>query len=148
MCVCICEFMQCVCVHVCAESVAVLQFSSLTPCFLLPPHQGILHPLVARVIWGYSLLSPFRFCDKPWDPNYTRSYNDCVSTSCSSCPIFDKLYAIDFAGGGAVHLLGKSLCTNVYVCACMCVNLSPFPTGRCPPVLYRWGSRFGSVFVC
>ena len=42
----------------------------------------------------------------------------------------------------------KSLCTNVYVCACMCVNLSPFPTGWCPPVLYRWGSRFGSVFVC
>ncbi len=81
--------------------------------------QGIVHPAVARLIWAghrYTL-SPFRYCTYPWHkPNYTFTCGKSV---------FDSYYILDFAGGGAVHLLGehiRSLCVCVFVSVCvLCV---------------------------
>ena len=59
---------------------------------------GLIHCTIARFIWGSdpgAFLSPFRFCQ----PNGT-SFNQ-ISSSYS-----EKLYLLDFAGGGAVHLVG------------------------------------------
>ena len=62
--------------------------------------QGIIHPLIARLIWGNkptALLSAYRFCAEtiPYDV-------------CDKELSFDqRLYVLDFAGGGAVHLVGQ-----------------------------------------
>lgn len=58
---------------------------------------GIIHCTVARFIWGAgpaAFLSPYRFCN-------TQETNTSNFTSFS-----DRLYLLDFAGGGAVHLVG------------------------------------------
>uniref|UniRef100_A0A1X7TMW8 Ammonium transporter AmtB-like domain-containing protein n=2 Tax=Amphimedon queenslandica TaxID=400682 RepID=A0A1X7TMW8_AMPQE len=61
---------------------------------------GIVHPVVARVIWSdyQSSLSPYRFCN---ESNVSQSYNCEAEMS-----LHKRLYILDFAGGGAVHLLG------------------------------------------
>ena len=59
--------------------------------------QGIIHPVVALFIWSddCNSLSPYRFCHH----------------HCLDCSTFKmKAYFLDFAGGGAVHLLG--LCSS------------------------------------
>ncbi|XP_065919159.1 putative ammonium transporter sll1017 isoform X2 [Dysidea avara] len=55
---------------------------------------GIIHPIVALFIWSDNChsFSPYRFC----------RHLDCLH--CSSFQ--NKAYFLDFAGGGAVHLLG------------------------------------------
>ena len=66
--------------------------------------QGIVHPVIARLIWSDSChsLSPYRFC----------TYNDTTTTTAcnygctANLTLTDRLYVLDFAGGGAVHLLG------------------------------------------
>ena len=58
---------------------------------------GFIHCVVARFIWGAgpsAFLSPFRFCL----PDGTQINN--------SSSYFEKIYVLDFAGGGAVHLVG------------------------------------------
>ena len=68
--------------------------------------QGIIHPAVARIIWSdhCDSLSPYRFCyyvDNPLQENHTCSW------SCSDTASFwNRLHVLDFAGGGAVHLIG------------------------------------------
>ena len=54
---------------------------------------GIIHPFVARIVWGADLqdfLSPYRFCGRS---NIREDY-------------WGRIYLLDFAGGGAVHLVG------------------------------------------
>ena len=69
---------------------------------------GIIHCTVARFIWGAgpaAFLSPYRFCN----------YN---GTNISRLASFsDRLYLLDFAGGGAVHLVGgvASLSLTLFV---------------------------------
>lgn len=66
-------------------------FSAFMNAFIVA---GIIHPVIARFIWGGSpsdFLSPYRFCDKKVDAN---------------APLLDRIYLLDFAGGGAVHLVG------------------------------------------
>ena len=69
-------------------------------------YQGIIHPVIARLIWSdqASSLSPYRFCSN------STIYNDNAVTQGFTCvhkqPLSDRLYVLDFAGGGAVHLLG------------------------------------------
>jgi len=62
----------------------------------------VIHPAVAHIIWSdhkkSSFLSPFRFCD------HSRGHDDLDCDSFSS-----KVYFLDFAGGGAVHLLGNDV---------------------------------------
>ena len=62
--------------------------------------QGIVHPVVARVIWSdyKSSLSPYRFCNQS---SASQNYSCDVEMS-----LHQRLYILDFAGGGAVHLLG------------------------------------------
>ena len=61
-------------------------------------HQGVIHPVIARIIWTdhQNSLSPYRFCNK--------TYSDCNTLEGSK--FYNKIYILDFAGGGAVHLLG------------------------------------------
>ena len=56
---------------------------------------GIIHPVVARVVWGADssdFLSPYRFCK--------------TSNSVTPVTYWQRIYLLDFAGGGAVHLVG------------------------------------------
>ena len=68
--------------------------------------QGIVHPAVAYFIWSCncSSYSPYRFCQ----PDNCDDYSTCQycrkNIDCTSFK--DKAYFLDFAGGGAVHLLG------------------------------------------
>ncbi|KAI6653547.1 Ammonium transporter 1 member 3-like [Oopsacas minuta] len=57
---------------------------------------GLIHCTVARIIWGggpEAFLSPFRFCI---------DFNNIINGTSYT----DRLYLLDFAGGGAVHLVG------------------------------------------
>jgi Amt family ammonium transporter len=61
---------------------------------------GIIHPVIARIIWSDSehSLSPYRFCN---ESEVSQNY------SCNEeMNLGQRLYVLDFAGGGAVHLLG------------------------------------------
>ena len=58
---------------------------------------GLIHCTIARFIWGSNpgaFLSPYRFCQ----PNGSTYYNE--------SSYFERIYLLDFAGGGAVHLVG------------------------------------------
>ena len=73
--------------------------------------QGIIHPIIARLIWSNrrDSLSPYRFCNQ---------LSAAQNYSCTeSMPLQTRLYILDFAGGGAVHLLGINLLTFVK-CEC------------------------------
>ena len=74
--------------------------------------QGIIHPLVARMIWSDKhcepSLSPYRFCNYNLrDPKSACGHN---STYCTQPQddegLMQRMYVLDFAGGGAVHLIG------------------------------------------
>ena len=77
-------------------------------CVFLNPHQflqGILHPIIARIIWSdaCSSLSPYRYCDFGDQQNSSVACGyDCTQ----QLGLTQRLYVLDFAGGGAVHLLG------------------------------------------
>lgn len=65
---------------------------------------GIIHPLIARLIWSdkCSSLSPYRFCS-----DHSNITTDACNYGCTEdLPLIRRLYVLDFAGGGAVHLLG------------------------------------------
>lgn len=69
---------------------------------------GIIHPIVARIIWSdhCDSLSPYRFCNylsNPLQADHNCSW-DCGSGDGAS--FRQRLYVLDFAGGGAVHLIG------------------------------------------
>ena len=69
---------------------------------------GIIHCTVARFIWGAgraAFLSPYRFCN-----NHGTNVSNLTSFS-------ERLYLLDFAGGGAVHLVGgvASLSLTLFV---------------------------------
>ena len=56
---------------------------------------GIIHPVVARIVWGADasdFFSPYRFCTTP--------------DSVKPVTYWERIYLLDFAGGGAVHLVG------------------------------------------
>ena len=82
--------------------------------------QGIIHPTVAFFIWTGSCdsYSPYRFCQ----PENCDDYSTCKSCRKSiDCTSFtDKAYFLDFAGGGAVHLLGM-YAANAYNCPCLLI---------------------------
>lgn len=68
---------------------------------------GIVHPIIARLIWSDSCssLSPYRYC------TYYDTYSNSTTTACNygcdqDLTMSERLYVLDFAGGGAVHLLG------------------------------------------
>ena len=64
------------------------------------PTQGIVHPIVALIIWSdvAHSLSPYRFC-----VGMLPDYNCTLAT-----PSFLRsMYVLDFAGSGAVHMLGN-----------------------------------------
>jgi Amt family ammonium transporter len=62
---------------------------------------GIIHPAIARLIWSddCNSLSPYRFCN-------TNSNTTCNYGCDSSLSLSQRMYVLDFAGGGAVHMLG------------------------------------------
>ena len=67
--------------------------------------QGIIHPLVARLIWSdvnNAPFSPYKFCNETMS-NETKL--DLCGNGASFIP--DRIYILDFAGGGAVHLVGQ-----------------------------------------
>ena len=81
-------------------------------CFLDSPFklarqflQGILHPIIARIIWSdaCSSLSPYRYCDFGDQQNSSVA---CGYNCTQQLDLTKRLYVLDFAGGGAVHLLG------------------------------------------
>ena len=84
----------CGCEFGCGCGGACLSVRTLHP-FL----QGIVHPAVAKLIWTdhRNSLSPFRYCTYPW-------LKDSTPFPCNST--LYNYYILDFAGGGAVHLLG------------------------------------------
>ena len=64
--------------------------------------QGIIHPIIVLIIWSDAVqsISPYRFC-----VGILPDYNCTLAT-----PSFLKsMYVLDFAGSGAVHMLGKCL---------------------------------------
>ena len=67
--------------------------------------QGILHPIIARIIWSDACnsLSPYRYCDFGNDQNSSVA---CGYNCTQQLDLAQRLYVLDFAGGGAVHLLG------------------------------------------
>lgn len=75
--------------------------------------QGIIHPAVARIIWSdqCETLSPYRYCDYRNSLSMKKIHN--CSWSPLDCNSMDdlsygyRLYILDFAGGGAVHLIGR-----------------------------------------
>ena len=81
---------------------------SLLTCVLLHPGvclQGIIHPVITLLIWSDHCftLSPYRFCQ-----NTSQSCDfDCYNNG-SEVPLNQRMYTLDFAGGGAVHLVGKA----------------------------------------
>jgi Amt family ammonium transporter len=63
---------------------------------------GVIHPLIARLIWSDKCesLSPYRFCSNSTD-------SSACNYGCSqSLGLRQRMYVLDFAGGGAVHMLG------------------------------------------
>ena len=84
---------------------------------LKPTLQGILHPIIARIIWSddCSSLSPYRYCDFGDQQNSSVA---CGYNCTQQLGLTQRLYVLDFAGGGAVHLLGVCVC----VCVCVCVT--------------------------
>ncbi|KAI6653546.1 Ammonium transporter 1 member 3-like [Oopsacas minuta] len=61
---------------------------------------GIVHPIIARIVWGADrgdFLSPYRFC---------RTEEDVAKNVTIGDGYFDRIYLLDFAGGGAVHIVG------------------------------------------
>jgi Amt family ammonium transporter len=64
---------------------------------------GIVHPLITLLIWSdhCNSLSPYRFCQ---NRNNSCLFSCYETEELSFIP--DKLYMLDFAGGGAVHLVG------------------------------------------
>ena len=71
----------------------------------LAPFQGVIHPLIARLIWSdkCTSLSPYRFCTN--FNNFTAPY--ACNYGCSeTLSLHQRMYVLDFAGGGAVHMLG------------------------------------------
>jgi Amt family ammonium transporter len=64
---------------------------------------GIVHPFIAWLMWSNHprSLSPYRYCQYPWStsPDLNSSNFPCDSP-------LHEYFAVDFAGGGAVHLLG------------------------------------------
>ena len=71
-------------------------FSAFINAFMIA---GIVHPIIGRLIWGadreIDFLSPYRFCDAPGSPTITNTSS-----------FTERAYVLDFAGGGAVHLVG------------------------------------------
>jgi ammonia channel protein AmtB len=67
--------------------------------------QGVIHPLIARLIWSdkCTSLSPYRFCTD--FNNFTTSYA-CNYGCNEALSLHQRMYVLDFAGGGAVHMLG------------------------------------------
>ena len=62
--------------------------------------QGIVHPIVALIIWSDipQSISPYRFC-----VGMLSDYNCTIAA-----PSFLRsMYVLDFAGSGAVHMLGE-----------------------------------------
>ena len=68
--------------------------------------KGIIHPAIARVVWsdGCSSLSPYRFCN--FDELHGSNTSACGYGCSQQLGLGQRLYVLDFAGGGAVHLLG------------------------------------------
>ena len=71
-------------------------FSAFLNAFVIA---GIVHPIIGRIFWGadqgIDFLSPYRFCESPTGP----IINDNSS-------FLERIHVLDFAGGGAVHLVG------------------------------------------
>jgi len=70
--------------------------------------QAFIHPAVARIIWADEEISfsPYKFCDYV---NYTKYSTYSWREHCHKEGFSkDKVYILDFAGGGAVHGIGKS----------------------------------------
>ena len=63
--------------------------------------QGVIHPVIARIIWTDkdTSLSPYRFCNESHPLNLNCTVLDDLDFG-------NRMYILDFAGGGAVHLLG------------------------------------------
>ena len=72
--------------------------------FFLSLFQGIIHPLVAKIIWSDDCIakSPYRFCSFASSNERNCSWTQLGSDS----SYWDRLYILDFAGGGAVHGIG------------------------------------------
>ena len=75
--------------------------------------QGIIHPTVAQIIWSDECkfsLSPYRFCYFPDNERYQKDHKcswDCNRDPLDPPSFREKVYILDFAGGGAVHLIGS-----------------------------------------
>ena len=113
--------------------------------------QGLLHPIVARIIWSDDCqsLSPYRFC-KYID---TTNYQSCGYSCDESLSLSKRLYVLDFAGGGAVHLLGKHelyCCLNfvneAFFCLSPCVQIKR--TLHKILLFSRWNGCFDGLPVC
>jgi len=66
---------------------------------------GVIHPAIARIVWsdGCNSLSPYRFCSHVYGIHNTSA---CEYDCSQPLSLGQRLYVLDFAGGGAVHLLG------------------------------------------
>ena len=99
-------------VHVLYHLLFYHLFHCVFLCFLDSPFklarqflQGILHPIIARIIWSddCNSLSPYRYCDFGDQQNSSVA---CGYNCTQKLGLTQRLYVLDFAGGGAVHLLG------------------------------------------
>lgn len=119
--------------------------------------QGIIHPVVARIIWSddCASLSPYRFCD--YGPALPRSNKQDCGYNCNSTlnNLGEKLYVLDFAGGGAVHLIGE--CVLAYRYCRKMHKHGPFleysPVGQTNLLcivgnVFRWYVWIDGVSVC
>lgn len=110
-------------------------------------NQGILHPMVARVIWSDDCpsLSPYRFCNF-----YERPWQSCGHNCSEPLSLSDRLYVLDFAGGGAVHLLGEYEFIPLLFILYIRVIVTSFPSLSIHDSisLIRWNGWFDSLPVC
>lgn len=71
-------------------------FSAFLNAFVIA---GIVHPIIGRIFWGadrgIDFLSPYRFCDLSG-----------VTSVTNNSSFIERIHVLDFAGGGAVHLVG------------------------------------------
>lgn len=106
---------------ICAFVVGV---SSIERCGLVqslptPTQQGLIHPLLALIMWSDNCnsFSPYRFCiDK--DPTV-----GCIGGTYGLTPnppsFQQRMYVLDFAGSGVVHMVGKYQRGVKYVATCV-----------------------------
>ena len=110
--------------------ISLVQYEKLYMCCMMVPRlqlfvlihlQGIIHPVVARIIWSDQCdsLSPYRFCE--YSDSAFHNKTGCGYNCTTEFGLGSRLYILDFAGGGAVHLIGMCVCVCVCVCVCECV---------------------------